>query len=42
VASRFNGFTRGILLLGVFVFMRDSFSLTRNQGLCFCKRKVSK
>src|SRR5262245_29063775 len=42
VASRFNGFTRGILLLGVFVFMTNSFSLKRNQGLCFCKRKVSK
>src|SRR5262245_8991776 len=42
VVSRFNGLTRGILLLGVFVFMTDSFSLTRNQGLCFCKRNVSK
>jgi hypothetical protein len=25
VASRFNGFTRGVLLLGVIVFMMDSF-----------------
>src|SRR5215470_1694335 len=33
VESRFNGFTRGILLLGVFVFMTDSFYLTRNQEL---------
>src|SRR5262245_64856492 len=31
--SRFNGLTRGILLLGVVVFMMDSFSVTRNQEL---------
>jgi hypothetical protein len=32
-ANRFNGFTRRILLLGVIVFMMDSFSMTRNQEL---------
>jgi hypothetical protein len=42
VASRFNGFTRGILLLGVVVFMTDSFSLTRNQGLFSASGKFRK
>jgi hypothetical protein len=40
-AGRFNGFTRGILLLGVIVFIMDAFS-DEEPGTVFCKRKVSK
>jgi hypothetical protein len=41
VQSRFNGFTRGIPLLEMVVFMMDSFS-DEEPGTVFCKRKVSK